>query len=92
LRSDDEGREQTGDEPIKEAGLGEREAEPLHGGGWRVIASMTLPKMMPMPTPAPTAPRPPPTPRPMDLPALAISSVAARTVIRAMCTWGLLLD
>ena len=29
--------------------------------GWRVTASITLPKMIPMPTPAPTAPRPPPT-------------------------------
>src|ERR1700730_10230534 len=55
--------------------------------GWRVIASIALPKMMPMPTPAPTAPRPPPTPRPIDLPALAVSSVtAASRVMKAMCT------
>src|SRR5579862_4825287 len=32
--------------------------------GWRVTASITLPKMIPMPTPAPSAPRPPPIPIP----------------------------
>src|ERR671921_751587 len=50
--------------------------------GWRVIDSMTLPKMMPMPTPAPTAPRPPPTPRAIALPASAPSSAAAKMTVR----------
>src|SRR4029079_9446934 len=53
------------------------------------MPSIALPKMMPMPTPAPTAPRPPPTPRPIDLPAFAVSSVAARMVMRAVCSTAL---
>src|SRR4051794_15836302 len=54
--------------------------------GWRVIDSMTLPKMMPMPTPAPTAPRPPPTPRAIALPASAPSSAAAKMRVRKVAS------
>src|SRR6516225_9465558 len=50
--------------------------------GWRVTASITLPKMMPMPTPAPTAPRPPPTaiPNPAVIPEAAMGRCNKRNI------------
>src|SRR5579884_262291 len=52
--------------------------------GWRVTASITLPKMMPMPTPAPTAPRPPPTaiPKPFVIPEEAAAVMMCKASIR----------
>src|SRR5581483_4229333 len=52
--------------------------------GWRVTASITLPKMIPMPTPAPTAPRPPPTaiPKPFVIPEEAAAVMMCKPSIR----------
>src|ERR1700729_2049112 len=54
--------------------------------GWRVTASITLPKMMPMPTPAPTAPRPPPTaiPKPAVIPEAAAIGMTCKRNIRGL--------